>query len=134
MHLRINLIWATFTRPFEFKREFSHKLLAQGMARERWRGQLDWSQMRLRMFYYEVTFFFLSYQMYFEILVSQLWMGSTSGVLCSELIKTVVWTLKKKFICAVFVKGVGDKTMLRHCAGKFDTSMGEESHLTSDLC
>ncbi|XP_045028647.1 putative phosphoenolpyruvate synthase [Daphnia magna] len=45
VHLKINLLWAAFSRPFEFKREFSRKLLAQGMARERWRGKLEWSQM-----------------------------------------------------------------------------------------
>lgn len=46
VHLRINLIWASFSRPFEFKREFSRKLLAQGMARELWRGRQEWSRMR----------------------------------------------------------------------------------------
>uniref|UniRef100_A0A0N8BPI2 Phosphoenolpyruvate synthase n=1 Tax=Daphnia magna TaxID=35525 RepID=A0A0N8BPI2_9CRUS len=45
VHLKINLLWAAFSRPFEFKREFSRKLLAQGMARERWRGKLEWSKM-----------------------------------------------------------------------------------------
>ena len=43
----MNLIWTAFSRPYEFKREFSRKLLAQGMARELWRGRQEWSQMRL---------------------------------------------------------------------------------------
>ena len=46
VHLRINMIWAAFSRPFEFKREFSRKLLASGMARELWRGRKEWSSMR----------------------------------------------------------------------------------------
>ena len=45
-HLRINVIWTAFSRPFEVKREFSRKLLASGMARELWRGRKDWSAMR----------------------------------------------------------------------------------------
>lgn len=44
-HLRINVIWTAFSRPFEVKREFSRKLLASGMARELWRGRKDWSAM-----------------------------------------------------------------------------------------
>lgn len=46
VHLRINLTWSAFSRPFEFKREFSRKLLAQGMARELWRGRQEWWRMR----------------------------------------------------------------------------------------
>jgi len=40
------MIWASFSRPYEFKREFSRKLLAQGMARELWRGRQEWWRMR----------------------------------------------------------------------------------------
>lgn len=47
VHLRVNLLWTAFSRPFEFKREFSRKLLAQGMARERWRGNQVQSHIRL---------------------------------------------------------------------------------------
>jgi len=45
VHLRINLIWSAFSRPFERKREFSRKLLASAMARELWRGRKEWSSM-----------------------------------------------------------------------------------------
>uniref|UniRef100_A0A0P6DHG3 Phosphoenolpyruvate synthase n=1 Tax=Daphnia magna TaxID=35525 RepID=A0A0P6DHG3_9CRUS len=45
IHFRMNIVWTAFSRPYEFKREFSRKLLAQGMARELWRGRQEWSQM-----------------------------------------------------------------------------------------
>ncbi|KAI9559139.1 hypothetical protein GHT06_015928 [Daphnia sinensis] len=45
VHFRMNIVWTAFSRPYEFKREFSRKLLAQGMARELWRGRQEWSQM-----------------------------------------------------------------------------------------
>jgi len=45
VHLRINMIWSSLSRPYEFKREFSRKLLAAGMARELWRGRQEWWRM-----------------------------------------------------------------------------------------
>ena len=46
VHLRINLIWTAFSRPYEIKQEFSRKLLAEAMAREMWRGRKEWWRMR----------------------------------------------------------------------------------------
>ena len=46
VHLRINVIWTAFSRPYEIKQEFSRKLLAEGMAREMWRGRKEWWRMR----------------------------------------------------------------------------------------
>lgn len=34
--LRINMLWTCFSRPFEFKREFSNNLMATNLARETW--------------------------------------------------------------------------------------------------
>ena len=46
VHLRINLIWTHFSRPYEIKREFSRKMLAAAMAREEWTGREQWTRMR----------------------------------------------------------------------------------------
>jgi len=42
------MIWTAFSRPYEFKREFSRKLLAKGMARELWRGRQEFWRMRYK--------------------------------------------------------------------------------------
>jgi len=39
VHLRINVMWTNFSRPYEIKREFSRKMLAAAMTREKWTGQ-----------------------------------------------------------------------------------------------
>ena len=52
VHLRINLIWTAFSRPYEIQREFSRRLLAAGMAREIWRGRRNWWQMRFLTLFY----------------------------------------------------------------------------------
>ena len=46
VHLRINMIWTAFSRPYEIRQEFSRKLLAAAMAREMWRGRKEWWRMR----------------------------------------------------------------------------------------
>lgn len=46
VHLRINVIWTTFSRPYEIKREFSRKMLAAAVAREKWTTTEPWCRLR----------------------------------------------------------------------------------------
>ena len=47
VHLRINVMWTNFSRPYEIKREFSRKMLAAAMTREKWTGQEQFLRVRL---------------------------------------------------------------------------------------
>lgn len=80
------MLWTAFSRPFEFKREFSRKLLAQGMARERWRGNTIWSNIRSS-YWIEVSF---SRLICSDLTVRCLLMEWINGVQCAELIKIIV--------------------------------------------